>query len=605
MRILVLLVLSLCSEAKISTIVYVMLENQSYERFFGSRTDRGKMASLYNLDLNGTRRYAQQVTSMLPGCDPDHGIPGTTKKIFGSSGVLKDASMSGFFIEEQKRGHVSDGCGTMDYLNASESLPALGFLADQGVLFDRYFASVPGPTWPNRFFALTGTSNGITYTSEWLDNVDGKLLPQRSIFDQITDANLTWWNVFQTTPWEIALKSVLHNPSHMIHFDKFLDAAKLGTLPSFVWINPRSGVDGTTGKGSNDQHPDHDLSLGDLFLAEIYNAIRASPQWEETVFIVSYDEHGGYYDSVPTPLNVPPPDETSAKNPSFHFDRLGIRIPFIVVSPWAAGGVVESAPPKSQKPFSNSEYEHCSVLGTTRKLLGIEEGPLTKRDAWAATFEHIFSLKTPRNLPLTAPKSRPPLQQWEEATLPLNDLQKDMWQMHQRASGRNLKQPKRQGELHGALRKHWESAVQSVSDLDSKHSLIITAQMKSPPVLDMRWRVDAAHRRIMSNSLNASDGTHFCMTESENSLMVIPTLCRNASKSQTFVFNENGSIQSLLSSKCAVGSLVKGSDKNGTLFGIYNLMLGSCDESLMQSFGWYGQESQFFLGDVGAFIAIV
>lgn len=95
-------------------------------------------------------------------------------------------------------------------------------------------------------------------------------------------------------------------------------------------------------EGSNDHHPDHDLALGEAFYKDIYEALRNSPQWNETVFIITYDEHGGYYDHVPTPLNVPPPGDVIKSYPDegVLFDRLGIRIPTLIISPWVSKGWV-------------------------------------------------------------------------------------------------------------------------------------------------------------------------------------------------------------------------------------------------------------------------
>lgn len=99
---------------------------------------------------------------------------------------------------------------------------------------------------------------------------------------------------------------------------------------------------------------------------DIYEALRASPQWMETLFIVTFDEHGGFYDHVPTPLGVPPPGdgEASYPTPGVKFDRLGIRIPTLAISPWLPKGLVVSAPPAAQKPFPNSEYEATSIIST-------------------------------------------------------------------------------------------------------------------------------------------------------------------------------------------------------------------------------------------------
>ena len=92
--------------------------------------------------------------------------------------------------------------------------------------------------------------------------------------------------------------------------DVFYEDAAAGTLPSFSWINPRSGINVTTGVGSNDQHPDHDMSAGEQYYKDIYEALRAGPAWEETLFIVTWDEHGGFYDHVVPPAeNIPPPGD--------------------------------------------------------------------------------------------------------------------------------------------------------------------------------------------------------------------------------------------------------------------------------------------------------
>lgn len=138
------------------------------------------------------------------------------------------------------------------------------------------------------------TSAGLTDTGGWFeDRKDGRLFPGRTIFDQCEDAGLTSKYYYQTTPWELALQSVMHNPHRLAHFDQFLHDAATGNLPHYSWINPRSGVDSTTGWGSNDAHPNHDMALSEAFLAQIYDAVRNSPQYNETVLVVMYDEHGG------------------------------------------------------------------------------------------------------------------------------------------------------------------------------------------------------------------------------------------------------------------------------------------------------------------------
>lgn len=133
-----------------------------------------------------------------------------------------------------------------------------------------------------------------------------------------------------------------------------------------------------------DEHPPHGFKEGEEFLKEVYNAVRTSPAWNETALLITYDEHGGFYDHVPPPSNVPIPDQDSEKSKSgFKFDRLGVRVPTILVSPWVEkGGIVSFGP-------SGEVFEHSSIPATIKKMFGLDEF-LTKRDAWAATFDDVF-----------------------------------------------------------------------------------------------------------------------------------------------------------------------------------------------------------------------
>lgn len=113
---------------------------------------------------------------------------------------------------------------------------------------------------------------------------------------------------------------------------------KEGKLPNYVVIEPR--YYDLLSLAANDDHPTHDVSQGQKFIKEIYEALRASPQWNETLFLITYDEHGGLYDHVPTPVTgVPSPDGIVGPEPYyFKFDRLGVRVPAIFISPWIEPG---------------------------------------------------------------------------------------------------------------------------------------------------------------------------------------------------------------------------------------------------------------------------
>lgn len=431
--------LPLVSMSPIKHVIVLMEENRSFDHMFGFYTKTkvdGLTGKEFNLvDPTNPDSLKITVNSMakpLNPCDPDHGYPATTSKIFGGAaaggGNLTNATMSGFVEWENSKNHSGlDYCGVMTMMS-SDHVPIITTLAAEFAVMDRFFCSVPGPTWPNRLYMLSATSAGSTETGPWYHDQVGTLFPQKTIFDQVEEANMTWKNYYNDTPWEMFLAKLAHSPQNLQPMDSFWEDARTGNLPNFAFINPRSGVNVTSGVGSNDQHPDHDINAGEAYYKDIYEALRSSPAWNNTLFVITFDEHGGFYDHVPPPMmHVPAPDnETSYPDKGFKFDRLGIRVPTILISPWIPKGTVVSRAPAAQCPTKDSEYDLTSIMSTARKLLGIDLPPLTKRDAWSSTFEHVVSETEPRtDCPVHLPDANPPQISAElEASLPLNDLQK-------------------------------------------------------------------------------------------------------------------------------------------------------------------------------------
>ena len=155
--------------------------------------------------------------------------------------------------------------------------------------------------------------------------------------------------------------------------DQFYDDAKAETLPNFTFIEPRispnanASHDRTYGL-ANHQHPTASVREGERWMKDVYEAVRNGPKWEQTLLIITYDEHGGFYDHVPPPqTGVPSPDGICTKE-GFDYRRLGVRIPTIAISPWIAKGTLVNQPPASQKPQNTSEYELTSVPATLRKI---------------------------------------------------------------------------------------------------------------------------------------------------------------------------------------------------------------------------------------------
>jgi phospholipase C len=270
-------------------IVYVMVENRSFDVIFGARKGvNGLLGKTFSNSVNNSELGAAQITFSfdINTCDPDHNVGPTTEKIFGVRHALgrnlSDASMGGFVeTEAMLNGAAAAGlkyCQVMSGF-APGMLPVSEFLADNFALFDEYFSSVPGPTFPNRFFALTGTSAGNTATGPWYQDTVGLLFPQRTIFEQLANAGRSVAFYYQGTPWELQLRGVLHNPEMLHPYEQFLSDAASGSLPDFSFINPRAGIEPDAKLGCNDYHPQHDAALGEAFLKDIYDAVRNGPDW--------------------------------------------------------------------------------------------------------------------------------------------------------------------------------------------------------------------------------------------------------------------------------------------------------------------------------------
>lgn len=184
-------------------------------------------------------------------------------------------------------------------------------------------------------------------------------------------------------------------------------------------------------------------------MKNIYEAVRASPQWESTALIITYDEHGGYYDHVPTPLNIPNPDGIVSTNPPFDFKRSGIRVPTVVVSPWVQKGRVVHRPVNGPTP--TSEYEHCSIAATMKKVYNLPQF-LNNRDTWAAPFDDIFDETSPRtDCPMKLPDIFPSLKKPNQPDNPLHDLQISMLRIANYLTGDKEDITQLQTEREGGL----------------------------------------------------------------------------------------------------------------------------------------------------------
>jgi len=198
-------------------------------------------------------------------------------------------------------------------------------------------------------------------------------------------------------------------------YDAFYEACETGTLPSFSFVFPRQATNETSGDGVNDDHPCHDVALGERLLKDTYEAVRASPNWNKTLFIVTYDDSGGFYDHAPLVTGVPAPDSIHSCSPDRQTDYtlLGPRLPTLLISPLISKGRVIHEPGPA-RPYPNSQYEHSSIAATLTELFDLP-GPLTRRDEWAGSLVAELDLDEPRtDAMLHTPDAPPP----KTSTLP-------------------------------------------------------------------------------------------------------------------------------------------------------------------------------------------
>ncbi|RDW62366.1 hypothetical protein BP6252_11799 [Coleophoma cylindrospora] len=398
-------------KSKIKNVVVLVEENRSFDSMVGGLS--------YSPEINGLlhHNYCNSMNVSDPNqkadvCagpraqdvavdDPGHSIYGANMQLYGTyhpdeaavKAGLQDAHMRGFVTEQSVTYSTLNQTRAAEAINyyTQDQVRVLNSIAENYVLFDRWFAAVPGPTNPNRAYLTSGTSHGHGYNDNSFD-VYGH--PQRSVFEQLTEYNVSWINYQNSTTgpglgfnpdaafYNWTLQSGAANTS-ILPLEQFYTDAAAGTLPQFTYINPECC-------SYQSMHPPSPITLGEQFVKGIYDAVRNSPQWNETLFILTFDEHGGFADHVPPPVNVPAGDNLTytevaadGKNVTFDFTRLGVRVPTILISPWVGQGLVEH-----KGINKGGEYTHTSILAFVQELWGMDT--LTPRVGYSSTFEHLI-----------------------------------------------------------------------------------------------------------------------------------------------------------------------------------------------------------------------
>lgn len=377
--------------AKIEHLVVLMMENRSFDHMFGFMKNGqwpidGLNGNETNPDSTGApvkvTADARDAGDLTP--DPGHDFLSVNQQIFGNLAGSGASSMQGFVkAYEGKTKNVPKSHRVMKCF-ASGRLPNISTLAREYAVCDRWFASVPGPTLPNRAFSIGATSLGRV-------DMNPNYLALKTIFE-VLDANNVSSKIYYTD-WTLGLAVSFiakRAKKFLFFFDDFIKDCKKNKLPSFCFVEPRYNDLSTPGEffGASDQHPDHNMRLGERVVNAVYEAITSNKQtWESTLLVITYDEHGGLYDHVPPPATVNPGDKPIDAT-AFDFKRLGVRVPAVLVSPFIPKGTI----------IHDKVFDHTSIIATARKLFvpEWEKSFLTERDRLANTFEDCLTLASPR-----------------------------------------------------------------------------------------------------------------------------------------------------------------------------------------------------------------
>jgi phospholipase C len=413
----------------IKHIVVLMLENRSFDSMLGGLGKLYPQPTIFdgldgtetNPDASGAPVPAwnqpgtDAATMRIPDPDPGEHFDDINSQLFDTPTPpvpTPTPTMSGFAKDYAAQPGAPSGSGVMHHFTP-EQVPVISALARQFAVCDRWHASAPCQTWPNRFFVHTGTANGYENNSP---THFPYLMP--TIFNRFDDGSVAnpWKIYFHDMPQSLTLSNLWPQLERFRFYAEFQHDARTGQLPAYSFIEPRYFADVAL---PNDQHPPHVVTLGEQLIADVYNCLRAGPGWLDTLLIITYDEHGGCYDHVPPPQAQPPGAVATAP---FNFDRYGVRVPAVIVSPWVTAGTI-------LRPAGAVPYDHTSIIATVRKRFGLG-APLSARDAVAPDLGPVLDRPGPDNLGPERLEALPfaasPADVAAAQNLPLNSMQRNL-----------------------------------------------------------------------------------------------------------------------------------------------------------------------------------
>jgi len=456
-------------------VVVLMLENRSFDNLLGylyesdapsrfiGRGDpvfRGVAGrgDLWNADNSEpprrvpvTRAPFESSEDMCHPC-PDPGEfykPHVNQQVYGqdevpgsSAGLPNPAPMDGFvrdYIRAIKGWEAFDGVEpTYDVYSRimncfpPEAVPVLSTLAREFAVSDEWFCSVPSQTFCNRSFFHSAQSHGFVTNSDYLK---WKRNTAPTIFERLAEklgGEQGWrvyWDQQDLYPITRFIHPVLHQGHHWSafrHFEQFAQDCADGDLPAYSFIQPRLIFN------HNDMHPPVVLNdrvhssvlAGEPLVRDVYDAVRHGKRWLQTLLVITFDEHGGCYDHWPPPLATEPhPDPEYHLEEGFRFDRFGIRVPTIFVSPHVAPGTVIRAP-------GDVPFDHTSMIRTLSTKWDLE--PLTERDRVAPDFGAVFTLSPSEaraKTPGVSPRPYTPISAEDAHQSLLSGFQRDLGQL--------------------------------------------------------------------------------------------------------------------------------------------------------------------------------
>ncbi|MGO4291427.1 alkaline phosphatase family protein [Chitinophaga sp. RAB17] len=418
--------------SQIKHVVHLMLENRSFDNVLGwLYADTGNQpavnlidvqsppqfngltSDLYNIDADGNKHFvsvAPPGNLTVPPFDPYEVFKHVQIQCYtplqgGTVGTTPE--MGGFYIDYASAFDSPDDI-MMAYSPAD--LPVLNGLARNFSVCDKWYASVPSQTFCNRAFAAAGNSVGkhwLTGTTQgWVDNsfmVDFTLPTHWNVLSENGKGTSQDWMIYYSQLWwahnycltRDLFKQNLGSSDFDQNFapiQQFYTQAAAGTLPSYTFLEPDWGLMyWKLGINGSDYHPPGNVCPGETFVKQVYDALSQGPAWNETLFIITFDEHGGTYDHVPIAQKAAPPTNDPGQY-GFGFDTFGVRVPAILISPWVPAGSVFRMP-EGQTPF-----DHTSLIATVLSWMQIDRAQwnLGERVNQAPTFEQVLNLTSPR-----------------------------------------------------------------------------------------------------------------------------------------------------------------------------------------------------------------